>query len=166
MEKILIRAMTGKGTHSRLWIATLFGAAALAFAGTAIAKEVSWNPGGPVDFVATIANVREVPAGDPMPGMHVDVKVKGKTVDVYVAPMEFVEKYGIKLSKGDDVRIVGKQEMSEVVLANEITTGTFDNSPRGGGAFRADTTVYLRNEDGPFWKEAPRVPGPAPVAAH
>ncbi len=75
-------------------------------------------------------------------------------------------KYGVKVAKGDEVsHIVGTQSgtgEAELVLAREITTGGYDNR---AGLFHADMTVYLRNDDGPFWAEDP-LPGPAPVAAH
>ena len=31
-----------------------------------------------------------------MPGLHLDVNVKGVLTDVYIAPMDFVVKYAIK----------------------------------------------------------------------
>jgi len=167
MEKETIRAMAGSTTHSRLWTMVLCGVAGIALAVPVVAKDQAavLNPGGPVDFFATVSALREVPVGGELPGLHLDVKVKGHTMDVYVAPMDFVAKYGVNLAKGDEVHVVGMQTETNVVLARQITTGTFDNSPRGGGAFRADTTVYLRGDDGPFWVEEVK-PGPRPVAAH
>ncbi len=153
---------------ARLWNVVLCGVAGIALAVPLAAKDHTqvFNPGGPVDFFATVSAVREVPAGNPMAGLHVDVKIKGRVMDIYVAPLDFVAKYGVKIAKGDEVRVVGVQEMEgNVVQAREITTGSFDNSPRGGGMFRADMTIYLRNDDGPFWMEAPG-PGPQAVAAH
>jgi len=124
-----------------------------------------FNSGATVDFYATVSAVREVPVGNPMPGLHVDAKVKGRMMDIYIAPMDFVAKYGVKVAKGDEVRVVGTQTRlgeAEVVLAREITTGSYDNR---AGMFHADLTVYLRNDDGPFFQEE-LLPGPQPVAAH
>jgi len=72
-------------------------------------------------------------------------------MDVYIAPMDFAVKYGIKISKGDNVHIVGAQVSSseaDVVLALSITTGSID---RKTGIFHEDMTIYLRNDDGPLW---------------
>jgi len=145
----------------------LCGVAGIALAAPVIAKDlpVAFVPGTVVDFDATVSAVREVPAGNALPGLHVDVKVKGRTVDVYIAPIQFVQKYGVKVAKGDDVRIEGTESkvgQTEVVLARSITTGSFDNR---SGAFRADLTVYLRNDDGPFWVDPPSI-APAPLDAH
>jgi hypothetical protein len=150
MRNATIRAMTGRD-HSRLLTAVLCGVAGFALALPAVAKD---QPAGtPTDFYATVSAVREVPAGEAMPGMHIDAKIKGRVVDIYIAPMEFVKQYGIKISKGDEVRVIGTEVRAgeaSYILANEVTTGSYDNK---GAIFRADMTYYLRNEDGPFWKE-------------
>jgi hypothetical protein len=143
----------------------LCGVAGFALALQAAPKDPVTNAGGAVDFYATVSALRDVPAGNPLPGLHLDAKVKGRSMDVYIAPMYFVAKYGVKVAKGDEVRIVGtlaKSGDTEVVLSREITTGSYDNR---AGIFKADLTVYLRNDDGPFFTEE-LTPGPAPVAAH
>lgn len=142
----------------RLWTVALCGAAAFALAAPVMAKDIVLKPGGAVDFYATVNAVREVTVGNPMPGLHLDAKVKGRMMDIYIAPMDFVAKYGIKVSKGDEVRIVGQVTLgeAEVVLAREITTGKFDDK---AGFFRETLTTYLRNDDGPFWEESRPGPG-------
>jgi hypothetical protein len=30
-----------------------------------------------------------VPAGNPLPGLHLDAKVKGRVMDIYIAPADF-----------------------------------------------------------------------------
>jgi hypothetical protein len=32
----------------------------------------------------------QVPAGNPLHGLHIDAKIKGRMMDVYIAPMDFV----------------------------------------------------------------------------
>ena len=166
MRNVSIGAMAGRKMHSCVWTTVLCGVAGFALALPAVAKDqTAVNPGATVDLVATVSAVREVPAGNPMPGLHIDAKVKGRILDIYIAPMDFVAKYGVKIAKGDEVRVIGTQTKlgeAEVVLAREVTTGSFDNK---AGAFHADLTVYLRNDDGPFFQEELQ-PGPAPVAAH
>jgi hypothetical protein len=105
------------------------------------------------DFHVTVIAVREVPVGNPMPGLHLQAKVKGRMTDIYIAPVDFAAKCGVKVSKGDQVHIVGSQMRSgeaDVVLAREITIGSYANG-----------TYYLRNDDGPLWEET--VPQPSPA---
>lgn len=135
--------------HSRVWRVLLCGLAGVALAVPCAAKDVVL--GSAVDARTTVADVREVPAGNALPGLHVDAKVKGRMVDVFIAPMNFVVKYDIKVKKGDDVHIVGTEVNSgdtDVVLAREITTGAVD---RKTGIFHENMTIYLRNDEGPLW---------------
>jgi hypothetical protein len=148
------------------WTAVLCGVAGLVLAATAVAKDnfMRWIPAAPVDFTAMVSAVREVPAAHPMPGLHLDAKVKGVTMDIYIAPMDFVVKYAIKISKGDYLRIVGTQTKvgeTDIVLARNITTGTYD---RTTGMFRENMTVYLRDENGPFWVEVAK-PASGPISS-
>jgi hypothetical protein len=126
------------------------GLAAFAFAAPAMAKDIVLNPGGAVKFDATAGTVREVPAGNPLPGIHFDAKVNGRLTDVYLAPTDFAVRYGVKVSKGEYVRIVGVQK-GDVVLAREITTGVYDEAHN---IFRPTLTIYLRNDEGPLWVES------------
>jgi hypothetical protein len=134
-------------THGRMWRVVLCGLAGFALAIPAVAKDA----GAGVDVRATIIAVHEVPAGNPLPGLHVDAKINGRTVDVYIAPMDFLVKNDIKLKKSEEVHIVGtvtKAGDEDVVLAREITTGTIDPKTR---EFNDNMTIYLRNNDGPLW---------------
>jgi hypothetical protein len=121
-------------------------------AGYGIAKDIAVvNPAGAVDFIATVAAVREVPAGNPLPGIHLDANVKGRMTDIYIAPADFAAKYEVKVAKGDAVRIVGTQA-GDVILARELNVGSYNKI---NNLFRTKLTVYLRNDDGPFWMDAP-----------
>jgi hypothetical protein len=143
------RIRVGKEMHSRKWSVILCGLAGFALVMTAAAKDVVLSSA--VDVQTTVGALREVPAGNPLPGLHLDANVKGRVMDIYVAPMNFAMKYGVKVSKGDYVHIVGTQIRSgeaDVVLARAITTGSVDKRT---GMFREDMTIYLRNDDGPLW---------------
>jgi hypothetical protein len=157
MEKKSIRPITGWLIHSHLWAVVLCGAAGLVLAASAMAKDqdTARDSGATAEFHVTISGVREVPVGNPMPGLHLQAKVKGRMMDIYVAPVDFVAKCGVKVSKGDEVHIVGSQTRygeADVVLAREITIGSYTNG-----------TYYLRNDDGPFWEETKPVPQPLPA---
>ena len=127
------------------------GALLCALAGSAVAKDVALHPVA-VDLYVMVSDVREVPAGKPMPGLHLDAKVNGRMMDIYVAPMNFIAKYEVKVAPGDEVHIGGTQLNSgkaEVVLAREITTGVSDKKT---GLFWETLTTYLRNDAGPLWE--------------
>jgi len=126
-------------------------AVTLGMAGLALARDpMIPAPGGPVELKATVEAIRVVPATDPLPGMHVDMRVKGRLMDVYIAPMPFVTKYGVKLEKGAYAEISGTQ-FQNAVLATSVTTGITD---KVSGVFHADLTIYLRDGAGQgFWVE-------------
>jgi hypothetical protein len=126
----------------------LCGLAGFALAVSGAAKDVVLNAA--VDVETTVGALHEVSAGT-LPGLHLDANVKGRVMDVYIAPMDFAAKYGVKVSKGDYVHIVGTQVRSgdaDVVVARSITTGSIDKRT---GTFQENMTVYLRNDEGPLW---------------
>jgi len=129
----------------------LCGLAGVAMAVSAVAQTVVFKAVAAVDAETTVGALREVSSG-PLAGLHLDVKVKGQVMDIYIAPADFAAKYGVKVSKGDYVHIVGTEVKSgdgDVVLARAITTGSMDKRT---GTFHEDLTVYLRNDDGPLWQ--------------
>lgn len=157
MENESIRFITGRLIHYHLWVVVLCVAAGFVLAASAVAKDqvAARDSGAAADFHVTVSAVREVPVGNPMPGLHLQAKVKGRMTDIYIAPVDFVAKCGVKVSKGDEVHIVGSQTKSgeaDVVLAREITIGSYTNG-----------TYYLRDDDGPFWEETKPVPQPIPA---
>ncbi len=136
---------------SGMWTAVACGLAGFALTLAAAPKDIALSPGVLVDVQTTVGALREVPAGNSLPGLHLDAKVKGQAMDIYIAPADFAARYGVKVSKGDYVHIVGTQVKSgdgDVVLARAITTGSVDKRT---GMFHEDMTVYLRNDDGPLW---------------
>ena len=126
----------------------LCGLAGFALAVSGAAKDVVLNAA--VDVETTVGALHEVSAGT-LPGLHLDANVKGRIMDVYIAPMDFAAKYGVRVSKGDYVHIVGTEVRSgetDVVVARSITTGSIDKRT---GMFHEDVTIYLRNDEGPLW---------------
>jgi hypothetical protein len=130
----------------------LCGLAGFAFAAPAAAKDIVFSPGALVKFDVSVNAVREVPAGNPLPGLHIDAKVNGRATDIYLAPVDFAIRYGVKVAKGDYLRIVGftLPGAPDTILTREITTGLYDAAHN---IFRPTLTIYLRNDDGPFWVE-------------
>lgn len=122
-----------------MWAGVLCTIAALAPA--------SENSGEPVDFHATVSAVCTLPAGNPMPGIHIQAKVRGRMTDIYLAPADFIATLGANVSKGDEVHIVGlltRSGKANVVLVRQITIGPYTNG-----------TLFLRDDDGPLWKQEP-----------
>lgn len=133
----------------RFWRLVACGALGTALTVPLAARDVAI--GTQVDVHTTVSDLREVPAGNPLPGLHMDAKVKGKTVDIYIAPMDFVKKYDVDVKKGQEVHVVGIETVengADVILGREITTGTLD---RRTGIFHENMTIYLRNDEGPLW---------------
>jgi hypothetical protein len=72
-------------------------------------------------------------------------------MDIYVAPRDFVQKYDVKVAKGQEIHVIGieaKAGDGDVVLTREITTGAVDKRT---GLFHENMTIYLRNDEGPLW---------------
>src|SRR5579863_5105255 len=103
MVKQTVRTAAGREIHSRMWTVVLCGLAGCALAIPAAAKDVALNTGAAVDVRTAVIAVHEVPAGDPLPGLHIDAKINGRTTDVYIAPMDFVVKCDLKLRKSEEV---------------------------------------------------------------
>jgi len=98
-----------------------------------------------VDITARVIRVREAPAGSALPGVHLEAKINGRISDIYLAPADFLEEFGMTFRSGDDVHIVGSRTKAggvDVVLAREIAVGTSDRR-----------TLYLRDDHGPIWGE-------------
>lgn len=96
-----------------------------------------------VDFYAMVIEVREAPVGSPLPGLHLNAKVNGRVTDIYLAPVDFLDRYGMTFAKGDDVHVVGsliKVGAADLVLAREIAVGVSNRR-----------TLYLRDDKGPLW---------------
>jgi hypothetical protein len=114
-------------------------------------QEPVYNTATAIDFFATVTEAREVPAGNPLAGLHILVKAKGDILDVYVAPTAFAVKYGMVFAKGNDVHVIGSKVKfgeTDVVLARQITT--LKLNPKTG-RYGEDTAFYMRNDEGPFW---------------
>lgn len=131
---------------------TIAGMVLVGLAGfTLVAKDAVVNTGAAVDTRTTVIDVREAPAGDALPGLHFDAKIKGRVVDIYVAPKDFVQKYDVKVAKGQEIHVIGTEAKAgdaDVVLTREITTGAVDKRT---GIFHENMTIYLRNDEGPLW---------------
>ena len=115
-----------------------------------MAQEPEYNSATVIDFFATAAEINEVELGNPLAGLHLEAKMKGGKTDIYVGPTDFAERYAMVFNKGDQIHVLGSKVMggaSDVILAREITIGKYDRSFQ----FVPVTTLYMRNDEGPFW---------------
>jgi len=114
---------------------------------TAPTAEPRYDTTTNVDFMVVVADVKDVPVGSPLSGMHLIVRpesAKGnsETTDVYLAPDDYLKDFGCHFSKGDRIQVKGsrvKFNGGPAVLAREVRLEA--------------TTVYLRDDHGvPYWK--------------
>lgn len=145
------RIRVEKQLNSRMRTLVLCGLTAFAVAVPGVAKDLVATSSVAIDVETTVVALHQAPAGSPLPGLHMEAAIKGRLMDIYISPADFAAKYGLRLSKGDYVHIVGtevKSGESDVVLAREITTGSVD---RKSGTFHEDMSLYVRNDAGPLW---------------
>jgi hypothetical protein len=106
------------------------------------ASEPAFNPATMVELQGTITAVRQVPAGSPLEGLHLTVKSKTSTVDVYLAPNDFLKIFKTNFPVGANVRVVGSKVSfanADVILSNEVDIGI--------------TEIILRDGSGaPVWQ--------------
>ena len=95
-----------------------------------------------VDVTGVVTDLREAPKGSPLEGISLTIKVKNDTLNVYVAPADFLKMLDAKFAKNDEVQVAGskvKFEGAELILAREVRLGKM--------------TLMVRDKEGtPFWK--------------
>ncbi|MBZ5623722.1 MAG: hypothetical protein LAQ69_34235 [Acidobacteriia bacterium] len=134
--------------------AVLFGIAALLAPMAAIPgqtgraeQEPRYDPGSVVNVSATVTDTREVPKGSPLSGLHLVVVDTDKetTVEVYVAPVQYLKELQITYARGNRLQIAGSKVKfggGTIVLAREVR--------------RDLDTAYFRDEKGrPYWTGGP-----------
>jgi hypothetical protein len=99
-----------------------------------------------IDVMVVVTDVKDVAPGNPLSGMHLIVrpetsKANSETIDVYLAPDDYLKDFGCHFAKGDRIQVKGskvKYNGGPAVLAREVRLEA--------------TTVYLRDEHGvPYW---------------
>ncbi len=122
---------------------------AVAFAAFAAANPVAtksnepaYNPSTVVNVWGTITAVRQAPAGSPLEGVHLTVKAKTGTFDVYLGPADFLRIFKTNFPVGSEVEVMGskvKVDNADVILTREVGVGFAD--------------ITLRDASGmPEWK--------------
>lgn len=105
-----------------------------------------YDPATVIDVMARVTDVREAPRTDPLSGLHLLVRTDREALDIYLAPVGFVQEFEVIFVKGDRVQIIGSRVKfggGSVVLAREVRKGA--------------TTLYLRDRKGePNWSSSPK----------
>jgi len=76
--------------------------------------EPRYDPATEISILAIVTEVRDVPRGNPLSGIHLSVRTETLVFDAYLGPAEFVKQFDITFAKGDEVRVTG----SKVKTAN------------------------------------------------
>ncbi|HLW75368.1 MAG TPA: hypothetical protein VKS01_00260 [Bryobacteraceae bacterium] len=103
-------------------------AAVPAFAAHTIeaASEPAYNLATTTKVDGVVTAVRQVAAGNPMPGVHLTVKTRTNTVDVYLAPADFLKFLRVNMSAGAQIEAIGslvKVNNAEVLMTRDFDDG-------------------------------------------
>ncbi len=93
---------------------------------TAAANEPAYNPATIVSVTGTITSVRQVAAGNPLPGVHLTLKSNAGPIEVYVAPADFLKFLKATFPVGDQIQVIGskvKFENADVILTRQVDDG-------------------------------------------
>jgi|ERR1035438_4839538 hypothetical protein len=134
--------------------AVFFGVAPLLMAWAAASDqkapaetEPRYDPATTIDMMVVVTDLKEVAAGNPLSGYHLIVRPESaragsETMDVYLAPADYLKDFDCHFAKGDRFQVKGskiKYNGNTLVLAREVRLNS--------------TTLYLRDERGvPYWK--------------
>ena len=66
-----------------------------------------YDPGTTVAFDGLVTETREVPKGNPMRGLHLTVDTGKESIDVYLAPAEYMKLFNFTFAKGDRIEVTG-----------------------------------------------------------
>lgn len=90
------------------------------------ANNPDYNPATVVDVLGTVTGVRQVSSGSPLAGLHLTVKSKTGTFDVYVGPSDFLKFLKASYSVGEQIEVIGskvKVENADVILTQQVDDG-------------------------------------------
>ncbi len=89
--------------------------------------EPRYDPATEVNILGLVNEVREVPRGNPLCGIHLFLRPEmqeSQIIDVYLGPADFLKQFDIHFAKGDEVRVTGSKVKtangSHVILVREV----------------------------------------------
>lgn len=78
-----------------------------------------------VQFEGVITEVRQVAEG-PLDGVYLNVKTKAESLELYLAPVQFVKMLDVPLKTGDTVEVTGSKvnyNSKALILTRELKVG-------------------------------------------
>jgi len=98
-------------------------------------EEPRYDRATEVSISAVVTNVREVPLGNPLSGVHLSLKSKSQVIDAHLGPSDLVKQFEIHFARGDKVKLTGSRvknaDGSRVILVREVSRGQAILSCRG-----------------------------------
>jgi hypothetical protein len=79
-----------------------------------------------VTLTGAIEDVKTIPGPGLEGGVHLMLKTAKETIEIDLGPEWFLKKQNYRLSKGDDITVIGsrvRRDASEAVIARQITKG-------------------------------------------
>jgi hypothetical protein len=90
------------------------------------ANDPAYDPATVVNVPGTVASVRHVPSGSLLAGLHLMVKSKTDTFDVYLGPSDFLKFLKVSFPVGDQIEVIGskvKFANADVILTRKVNDG-------------------------------------------
>lgn len=101
-------------------------------------SEPVYNPATVVNVDGVITAAHQVSTGA-MQGMHLTVKAKSGTLDVYLGPTDFMRIFKTNFPVGAEIEVVGSKVAGDTILSRDIEIG--------------QATINLRDANGvPNWE--------------
>ena len=92
----------------------------------AAASEPVYNLATTTKVDGVVTAVHQVAAGNPMPGVHLTVKTKASSVDVYLGPADFLKFLRANVPVGRAIEVIGsmvKANSGDVLLTRDFDDG-------------------------------------------
>lgn len=90
------------------------------------AKDPVYDPATVVNVPGIVASVKRVPPGSLLAGVHLMVKSKTGTFDVYLGPSDFLKFLKVSFPVGDQIEVTGskvKLGNADVILTRKVNDG-------------------------------------------
>ena len=90
------------------------------------ANDPIYNPSTTMQVSGVIAAVSDIPGGQALEGVHVLVRLKNGSFDVYLGPRSFLNFLKTNLVAGDGIEVIGSRVntgKTDVLLARQVYAG-------------------------------------------
>src|SRR5262249_8704084 len=73
------------------------------------AEEPRYDPNTETSLLAVVTEAREVPAQNPLGGIHLLLKTETQAFDAYLGPASFIKQFEMTFGKGEEVKVIGSK---------------------------------------------------------